>query len=109
SSKVCPWRSAIRRREGPAILLRGPSGGMADAGDSKSPGGNPVRVRLSPRALCREATHGRPTGPFRTPICLSASVVEHALAFLRRRVHVVAAHEREAIRLALRQTGGRLA
>ncbi len=27
-----------------------PSGGMVDAGDSKSPDGNIVRVRVSPRA-----------------------------------------------------------
>jgi hypothetical protein len=33
------------------LLCPGPSGGMADAADSKSAEGNLVRVRLSPRAL----------------------------------------------------------
>jgi hypothetical protein len=33
------------------LLSPGPSGGMADAADSKSAEGNLVRVRLSPRAF----------------------------------------------------------
>ena len=56
-----------RRRSAPRLLAikpprredtAGPSGGMADAVDSKSTGGNPVRVRISPRAFSSRL--GRP-------------------------------------------------
>src|SRR6266480_2511344 len=62
---------ALRARAKLRPSNSGPSGGMADAGDSKSPGGNPVRVRLSPRALCGETTEGRPS---RTALVVSKPV-----------------------------------
>ena len=41
----------------PLCFQPSPSGGMADAADSKSAEGNLVRVRLSPRALYRTMTY----------------------------------------------------
>ena len=52
-----------------SALMR--NSGLVPGRNSKSPGGNPVRVRLSPRALCGETTEGRPS---RTALVVSKPV-----------------------------------